>query len=134
MQLFHQHCYIFGFPFHFNRDGIGYIFFYSPSTPLENLLSFGLFMKNYFMLTYICCLFPPQCNLQQIWSISNVLKPVLYVCRSQLSIAPGLKCWCRGPSHGEKVTDRLWGCHVREERMERRGHCMVRRTWIIRGR
>ncbi len=74
MQLFRHHCWVFGFLFHFNRGEIGNIFFYSPLAPLESLLSFGLFMKNYFMLTYICRLFSPSVTRSRFSSISKSLK------------------------------------------------------------
>lgn len=94
MQLFRQHRCVFGFLFHFNRREIGNIFFYSPLAPLESLLSFGLFMKNYFMLTYICRLFSPSVTCSRFSSISKALKPILYVCRSAFSIESRLKYQC----------------------------------------
>lgn len=91
MQLFRQHRCVFGFLFQFNRGEIGNIFFYSPLAPLESLLSFGLFMKNYFMLTYICCLFSPSVTCSKFSFISKALNPILYVCRSAFSIELRLK-------------------------------------------
>lgn len=94
MQLFRHHRCVFGFLFHFNRGEIGNIFFYSPLAPLESLLSFGLFMKNYFMLTYICRLFSPSVTHSRFSSISKALKPILYVCRSAFAIESRLKYQC----------------------------------------
>lgn len=91
MQLFRQHRGVFGFPFHFNREEIGNIFFYSPLAPLERLLSFGLFMKNYFMLTYICCLFSPSVTCSRFGFIWKALKPILYVRGSARAIESRLK-------------------------------------------
>lgn len=70
MQLFRHRRRVFGSLFYFNRGEIGNIFFYSPLAPLESLLSFGLFMKNYFMLTYICCLFSPSVTCSRFSFIS----------------------------------------------------------------
>lgn len=91
MQLFRQRRCVFGFPFHFNRGEIGNIFFYSPLAPLEGPLSFGLFMKNYFMLTYICCLFSPSVTCSRFAFIWKALKPILYVRGSARAIESGLK-------------------------------------------
>lgn len=88
MQLFRQHRCVFGSLFYFNRGEIGNIFFYSPLAPLESLLSFGLFMKNYFMLTYICCLFSPSVTCSRfsfIWRGLNADSLCAQVSLSQLS-------------------------------------------------
>lgn len=96
MQPFRQQRYVFGFLFHFKRGEIANIFFYSPLAPLESHLSFGLFMKNYFMLTYICRLFSPSVTCRRFSSILKALKPILYVCGSAFSIELRLKYQQRG--------------------------------------
>lgn len=122
MQLFRQHRCVFGFLFQFNRGEIGNIFFYSPLAPLESLLSFGLFMKNYFMLTYICCLFSPSVTCSKFSFISKALNPILYVCRSAFSIELRLKYrWTVRKVWQEETSDLLLctGLYRRE-----------RKTWI----
>lgn len=110
MQLFRPHCYVFGFLFHFNSGEIGNIFFYSPLAPLESLLSFGLFMKNYFMLTYICRLFSPSVTCSRLSSILKALKPILYVCRSAFSIESRLKYQCVVGKVWQEETNSLLLC------------------------
>lgn len=88
MQLFRRHRCVFGSLFYFNRGEIGNIVFYSPLAPLESLLSFGIFMKNYFMLTYICCLFSPSVTRSRfsfIWRGLNCNSLCAQVSLSQLS-------------------------------------------------
>lgn len=102
--------YVFGFLFHFNRGEIGNIFFYSPLAPLESLLSFGLFMKNYFMLTYICRLFSPSVTCSRFSSILKALKPILYVCRSAFSIESRLKYQCAVGKVWQEETNSLLLC------------------------
>lgn len=110
MQLFRQHRYVFGFLFHFNRGEIGNIFFYSPLAPLESLLSFGLFMKNYFMLTYICRLFSPSVTCSRFSSILKALKPILYVSGSAFSIESRLKHQCVVGKVWQEETNSLLLC------------------------
>lgn len=112
MQLFRLRRRVFGFPFHFNRAEIGNIFFYSPLAPLERRLSFGLFMKNYFMLTYICCLFSPSVTCSRFGFIWKALKPILYVRGSAWPIEWRLKQQRAAEGEQGEETDGLQGREV----------------------